>query len=1018
MHVIRVEIENIKSYDQAEFSFERGITAIVGRNGAGKTTILEAIAWVLFDNLDYSKEDFLRRGAKKGSVRVTFESDVDGRHYIVYRDTGQGYYVFDPGLGLRIAEKKTDVSAFIRLHLGIEVGTDLKALFRSAIGVPQGSFTTEFLLPPNARKAYFDKLLKVEEYRESADNLRETLSLIRERTADIRERIAGAEGKLIRYDELVEESNLLFQRLHELDQSLVTLQKEIDYQLLNVNRWDEAKQRVVETRTKADRLAIEFEATERRLKDLDHERQLAEQACEVQKSTQADHLLHLDALDQLQLLDKERSHRDQLKREAEKNMLLHVSVEAKIKNLQESLKRAEQARVIMSSLEGDIEKQEELERERERLRDLRAQAAAYQERLIHLDKELDTLRKQHMQVKERIKQAERGREAVKLVENLESDRVHLENQIAVERDLITNLKHLEDQRQEILKDIKRLKQITASLNKELQELGLVSTKAVAIRDLESSEQDLANQAARLRAEIARDERMRLEIKGGLCPILSERCLNIGEGQTLDTYFTDQLSTNRTQLDLVEKQRIKVSDEVRMAREAEKLLSKADDIRARYNQEQELLSERETRLAQIEDDIAKFSKSGPNHLAELQWQMIGIDAELKNAREEVLRYAELEPLRLRLKEIEEEGKRKKDARSEFSAAAAALPQLDDDIAQIEAKLRTLNDPRGRAKQLRVEAEREKEWISQIETAHLDLTSLDKNITSINEQLKLYDELDAKWKKSTTLRDKTLDAHRAYISSQSLAATLPTRQAAYEKASTELSNIASQLEITKSEAEQALSNYDSEKHLVSQVALSTARERAAAINAQIENARDRASSIQKEIDHLSEVRLALQEEFIAKERLDQLGETTDFIRDILKQAGPLVTESYLYNISIEANQLFREITGEAGRTLRWTRDYEIVLEEEGHERPFANLSGGEQMAAALSIRLALLKQLSDIRIAFFDEPTVNMDEERRERLAQAIGQIRNFDQLFVISHDDTFEEFVDHIVHVEREGVLSA
>ena len=63
---------------------------------------------------------------------------------------------------------------------------------------------------------------------------------------------------------------------------------------------------------------------------------------------------------------------------------------------------------------------------------------------------------------------------------------------------------------------------------------------------------------------------------------------------------------------------------------------------------------------------------------------------------------------------------------------------------------------------------------------------------------------------------------------------------------------------------------------------------------------------------------------------------------------------------------------------------MLEEGGHERSFINLSGGEQMVAALSVRLALLKQLSDIRVAFFDEPTVNMDAERRERLAQQSGR----------------------------------
>ncbi len=172
---------------------------------------------------------------------------------------------------------------------------------------------------------------------------------------------------------------------------------------------------------------------------------------------------------------------------------------------------------------------------------------------------------------------------------------------------------------------------------------------------------------------------------------------------------------------------------------------------------------------------------------------------------------------------------------------------------------------------------------------------------------------------------------------------------------------------------------------------------------------------EVARLDEVRDSMREEFRAKERLEELYAATDFIRDTLRKAGPLVTESYLYNISIDANQLFREITGEGGRALRWSKDYDILLEEGGHERPFASLSGGEQMVAALSVRLALLKQLSDIRVAFFDEPTVNMDAERRERLAQQIGQVRDFEQLFVISHDDTFEQTVDHVVPVTREAV---
>src|SRR5438067_1936977 len=106
MHITKIELENIKSYVSSKFEFTRGTTAITGENGAGKTTIIEAVAWVLFDLLDYKKEDFVRRGAKKGSVTIRFESGLDEREYVIFRDSAAGYYVEDPRLQSRIANKK------------------------------------------------------------------------------------------------------------------------------------------------------------------------------------------------------------------------------------------------------------------------------------------------------------------------------------------------------------------------------------------------------------------------------------------------------------------------------------------------------------------------------------------------------------------------------------------------------------------------------------------------------------------------------------------------------------------------------------------------------------------------------------------------------------------------------------------------------------------------------------------------------------------------------------------------
>ncbi|MEO1149200.1 MAG: hypothetical protein AAFY26_27095, partial [Cyanobacteria bacterium J06638_22] len=75
---------------------------------------------------------------------------------------------------------------------------------------------------------------------------------------------------------------------------------------------------------------------------------------------------------------------------------------------------------------------------------------------------------------------------------------------------------------------------------------------------------------------------------------------------------------------------------------------------------------------------------------------------------------------------------------------------------------------------------------------------------------------------------------------------------------------------------------------------------------------------------------------------------------------------------------------------------------------------QMCAALAVRLALLRVLADIDVAFFDEPTTNMDRQRRDSLAEAIANIRTFRQLFVISHDDTFEHITENVILLTRDA----
>src|SRR5207248_3133882 len=109
MLITRIELENIKSYRQIIIDFRRGTTAISGANGAGKTTIVEAIGFALFDFLPYSQAQFVREGEKYGHIVVHLIGS-DDRPYVVDRRCGAGAFwsVYDCEADSRI-EQRTDV---------------------------------------------------------------------------------------------------------------------------------------------------------------------------------------------------------------------------------------------------------------------------------------------------------------------------------------------------------------------------------------------------------------------------------------------------------------------------------------------------------------------------------------------------------------------------------------------------------------------------------------------------------------------------------------------------------------------------------------------------------------------------------------------------------------------------------------------------------------------------------------------------------------------------------------------
>lgn len=72
MFVESLKLENIRTYKKKEFRFEEGLNVIVGKNGSGKTTAIESIAFFAFGSFASVKNDFwaVRKGEEVGRIEI------------------------------------------------------------------------------------------------------------------------------------------------------------------------------------------------------------------------------------------------------------------------------------------------------------------------------------------------------------------------------------------------------------------------------------------------------------------------------------------------------------------------------------------------------------------------------------------------------------------------------------------------------------------------------------------------------------------------------------------------------------------------------------------------------------------------------------------------------------------------------------------------------------------------------------------------------------------------------------
>jgi len=178
MIINSVRMRNFKSHADTKVGFGTGINVILGENGAGKTSVLEAISFALFKEYEGNLENLVRSSQSSMSVEVVFTSH--GRTYKVLRNrTKSGsdarLFVIEDGREKLLQEGDSGVDREIEEILGID-----RYLFTNAVYVRQGEIASLLVARPSDRKQLIGRLLGIDVLEKVWERMRPVADRFRE----------------------------------------------------------------------------------------------------------------------------------------------------------------------------------------------------------------------------------------------------------------------------------------------------------------------------------------------------------------------------------------------------------------------------------------------------------------------------------------------------------------------------------------------------------------------------------------------------------------------------------------------------------------------------------------------------------------------------------------------------------------------------------------------------------------------------------------------------------------------
>ena len=921
MIIKKVQLENYRSHSNTTIEFTKGINLILGKNGRGKTSILEAISTVMFNTKDRSGKEtgksYIKFGEKSSKVDIDFIAN-DGREYNLKTEFFKTKPKKQTLKDIIDSEYDGDIQEKLEELCGIKKG--FEETYENIVIAKQNEFINIFKAKPKDREEIFNKIFNTQIYKEMYD------SFLKEAIDKYKSEKENLDSKINSLKENMEDKEQITNFLKEEKE----LEKNLQDRFKNIN----VVSKNLENEIK------DYKTTEIELNNLI--KNIKDEESKIKK--------YLSLLKENIIEAKQAKKSKIIVKNTEKSYLEYLEIENRLKDLRENLDNLLEEQKLNIQYQNNV-------------------------KILKLNNE--NLKNDIINLEENIsKNSEKKENLESEISNLKIKEEDLDLKLKKYINLLDELEKLENFKDKKLED--KLKKTTEIdiLKKELVSkndlfktitIEIIEKKLSDFQELEKKLKLLEEQKIIFETEIKTLKKSSKELSDKVCPFLNEKCQNL-EDKEAEDYFSSKISIKTEDLENLKKnieektqilvEKVVFEDKKKQYFELEKSIK---DLEFSLKNEEINLKEIELDIKNLDMDIKKLIENQ-------EFQNSQMLREKKKELEVELRNLNLDEKRENLKNLLEilEIEKEKILKNQNS---------------IESNLKKIDEF---SKKIKVDT--------------------NKNIESIKSEIKTFENK----------LDDLKNPYNEYLKNNVLAEDLENLLLKVDKNIKELYSLRTDKNLLKEKVsilEEKIKN----------IKIDELKEKYDIIKEELNEINKKLGSSQEKIENYKKIleKISSQEEkekklLIEFKKLENKFNKASLIRNEVGQMGRAISKYMLSGISNIASVNFNKITGRTER-IEWSNEekdkYAVYLVGQERKIAFEQLSGGEQVSVAIAIRGTMTEYFTNSKFMILDEPTNNLDIERKKLLAEYMGEIlNNLEQSIIVTHDDTFREMAEKIIEL--------